>query len=1256
MGQLPSIFETCKPRSEILAGTLPDALFAADLWDVLTGRAHKDYLDPERFFAGTFPTENLKLLLREVAERLSGIEGGNPVFRLETGFGGGKTHSLIASAHIALHGAKLANRLSDYGIRSFPETGLAKVAAFVGENSDPLRGVTIETDGQQITTYTPWGQIALMAGGLPGYAEVKANDLEGSAPSRDALEKSLGVGPRLILIDELILYMARSAALTNEQPRSQVNSQWPTFFQTLFSVAARRPGTVVILTLPSEKDANRKLTADLKQLIPAVLEGVNENEQSSARQVRNLTPTQSTERAAVLARRLFESVDTACVSKVAQAYISYYEQQREAGALIDNRAFEAGYREQIRVGYPFHPEFIRLFSERLADIPEFQATRGALRLVARTIASAWVNKSQLQDILLLQPQQVNLNRSEIRDEVLARLGRSAFERGLEVDVMREQGGTHANSVETGWPWKAATESALVVFLHSLPEGSRGLVPAEVALAVGRPGIDLQYIPTALEQTEKRAWYMRREGDHYLFRARASVNKRYQDRLGELQSHPGEVRDTLDRWIQDVLSGFRDLQVIHFPQDHTALADNAERIRLAVIHYDKECGSVGGGVKLNFVRRLFSATGVNESPRRYRNNLVFLLAESSRVNGLKDAVRSLIAWERVQKDIEHDQKTIALATGTEFRILRDQSRRGATGIPAEFLALESDYGEVTEKLGPQELNVRSKLLEAYRILAFPKGHGDVDDLFSSMGGPALECYRVDFGEVPEDQRQTRRRVRESVEESPILQALRQNQKLVPEATPENPVVLAPAIVKREPLWKLTENRISTEEIWDRIRSEPELPMVLRQTDLLPSFRAGLAVEPDGLWVYYNQAEKKVYGKDGVISVSPVIASDHFLYEPVAAVNGRIIPVVNLSAETLWQRLWPREGSEPKPIVTTMELADAAKQSAHFPVLPERSVLWQALQEGVRENRWVLYLRGGNIAIGAHEMAEWPNLPRIDDSTEFWTYQAALDQRIYPREEGIERTAITAAGVKSQCWPAGKDRIASEELERYARGLWPALNRAVFQEVLRKGLAEGLWGVWKTTAEETFYGVGDAPVPVYFIGEEWILVDLASSLPDDLNGLRPGHGPQPVEASDTPRQALTHVWETLASFPNAHLSRLELTVNNRDALDNTLRATWADRPKQAKVNSALTANGQREAEGLRESVNLSFEGRFEEVSAMLSPIWPFQRVGDLDVSVTVSLVFNPPVPLLDHALDAYRTALMNANQGILHVRAVPTRKGN
>jgi hypothetical protein len=1262
MPSIPSVFQQCTPRPEVLAGELPDSIFAADLWDVVRRKpgTHPDYLDPLRFFASTHPTESLKLLVKDVTERLAGVAGGTPVYRLETGFGGGKTHNLIAAVHAAREGERLADRLHDFRVSNFPASGSVKVAAFVGEDSDPLSGNEHVVDGKKVRTYTPWGQIAALAGGRAGYKEVQANDEQGIAPKRAALESAFGDHAVLVVIDELVLYMARALALKEDQPRSRVNSQWPTFLQTLFTLAAQRPRTVVILTLPSEQDANRKVTGELKQHIATVLDTVDEVSDTAGRQAKNLTPTQSNERAAVLGRRLFERVRADKAGAVAAAFAAYYEAQRKAGVTLDGRAFEPDYAEQIRAGYPFHPELIRLFAERLADIPDFQATRGALRLVARTIRAVWDRKAELRDTPLLQPFHVDLARGEMRDEVLGRLGRTAFARGLEADVVRPEGGTHAGQAEAGWPWKAATEAALVTFLHSLPDGSKGVTASEVALALGRPGVDLAYVPKALEETERRAWYMRREGDHYLFRTRASINKRYQERLAELQQQPAEVKRVLDDWVKEVYSGFSAFQLVPFPADHTAIGDNPDRVRLALVHYDKEVGYVGPGAgeRLNFVKTLYTKSGVDAGPRVYRNNLVFLLPEGTRVQGLKDAVRSLMAWERVQKDIEQEQANLAQAGGSTYPEMRRRASAGSTGVPAEFMALQDDWDRVRALLGDQELNVRTRLLEAYRVLAFPRGGGaDADELFAAKASaPMLECFRVDFGETPE--KGGRRSERRAVAEAPLLQCLRQNHKLVPEASPGDPVVLAPGLIPNPPLWLEGERCLSTEDVWERLRREPELPMVLRQTDLLPSLRAGLTAAPNALWAYYDRAAKRVYTRANATDLSPVISAQHFLYDAAAAVADRILPVREVRPQELWDHLWPKDGTAPAATVPAPRLLEAAKASAHYPVLPDRAVLWQALQEGTRENRWLLYQRGPNLAVGAQEMNEWPGTPRFEDAVEFWTYQAALDQGIYPRKKsgggGPEAHPLTSANVKARCWPAGAAELSTEDVERYARNVWADLSRPRLETVMRDGVRDGTWAAWHKGGDETFFTRDDNPGPQVTVGPAWSLVDPASSLARELDDLRPGRGPQPVVQVGTPREALTAAWDALAAARNVRLAEFVLTVDDRESFDNTLRVAWADRPKAAQVHATLVASGQRVVEGKTEAVSVNYEGRFETLKDLLAPLWPFRGgQGELHVTITVALKFAEPTAVDDVTLGTFRTALVNAGQGQLEARLVPVR---
>lgn len=48
---LPAIFDACRPRADVLAGTIRDDEFMADLSRVVNGTAPADYLDPAAFFS-----------------------------------------------------------------------------------------------------------------------------------------------------------------------------------------------------------------------------------------------------------------------------------------------------------------------------------------------------------------------------------------------------------------------------------------------------------------------------------------------------------------------------------------------------------------------------------------------------------------------------------------------------------------------------------------------------------------------------------------------------------------------------------------------------------------------------------------------------------------------------------------------------------------------------------------------------------------------------------------------------------------------------------------------------------------------------------------------------------------------------------------------------------------------------------------------------------------------------------------------------
>jgi len=92
--------EVAVPHQDVLKGTFQDAEFAVDISLVHQGKASPEYQDGKEFFARTYITEGLRLLLDSVVRRLAG-QGGDPIIQLQTFFGGGKTHAMSGVYHLA---------------------------------------------------------------------------------------------------------------------------------------------------------------------------------------------------------------------------------------------------------------------------------------------------------------------------------------------------------------------------------------------------------------------------------------------------------------------------------------------------------------------------------------------------------------------------------------------------------------------------------------------------------------------------------------------------------------------------------------------------------------------------------------------------------------------------------------------------------------------------------------------------------------------------------------------------------------------------------------------------------------------------------------------------------------------------------------------------------------------------------------------------------------------------------------------------
>ena len=528
------------------------------------------YQDPATFFRNTFPTEGLRTLAREVLGRLSGQEPTNsPFVRLETSFGGGKTHNLIALYHLANGGGQAAlDAAAGHTARGAPAGSIVPgpdwlpadrwpVAGVVGSDLDPTEGI----DHGGIRTRTLWGELAWQLGARDGadaaaaiFEHVRRSDQALISPGTQALERVVGDGPALIMLDEFARHLRAAKAVTTENRESNLAEQTVAFLMTLIEFAAGRENIVFVLTLADSSDAFGAETSDLVHVVEA--------RKVAARHERVISPADESEIAPIVRHRLFESFDKSAAVETADSYRAYYRELAEREAEIPERVLRANFHEEMVTNYPFHPELFTVLNRKVATIPHFQKTRGALRLLARMIRSLWQERPQ--DASVIAPYHIDLGDEGILNDLTSRLDRPVFRNVAQADISSGRAGAPAHAEKLDERWRAEGKPpygrrlATSIFVHSLSHGiATGVELADLLVATLQPGDDPQHLRRTLEraQGEERAaageafWFLHWDGRLYLFKTEPSLEKVVQDEL----SLVGTVRakEEMDRRIQRV---------------------------------------------------------------------------------------------------------------------------------------------------------------------------------------------------------------------------------------------------------------------------------------------------------------------------------------------------------------------------------------------------------------------------------------------------------------------------------------------------------------------------------------------------------------------------------------------------------------------------------------------------------------------------------------------------------------------------------
>jgi len=684
--------EVISPHEDVLEGSFQEAAFAADLTQVVREIAPPEYQDPARFFERTVITEGMSLLLQSVVKRLSG-KGGDPVVQLQTAFGGGKTHTMMAVLHVA------SGKVPASDMPGVPELlAKAKVKALVRAKVAVLDGNALSpsqprTDAgpsgsggargaKPVTRNTLWGELAFQLGGADGYALVALADRDGTSPGKDVLATLFEThGPAVILMDEAVAYL-RQLEPGKSYAGGTYNSNL-SFLQALTEAASRVPTAMVLASLPESRmevgDALGVQALDAIQKVFGRIEAV-------------WKPVGADEACEIVRRRLFGPVtDPRGRDEACRAFAAMYAEDAEK---FPPEARDAAYLRRLEASYPVHPEVFERLYQDWSTLPKFQRTRGVLRLMARLVHSLW--RENNRDLLIL-PGSIPLDDLSVRNELIKYLPA-----GWDPIVDKDIDGTNASprTLDDTTPalggMQACRRAARTIFLGSAPsvgvQAVRGIGIERVRLGSAQPGQSVGKYDDALRRLGDRLHYLYTGNDRYWFDLRPNLRREMEERMlryeNGLHVHP-EIEARLQKLVRVSLCS-----AVHVFRDKKDIPDKIE-LRLVVLspdqpHKFRDFTSAA-------VRAASDILGKHgDKPREFQNRLLFLAADGGSVGTLREQVRRVLAWQSIVDD-------------------------------AEELNLDKHHEkEAKRSLDDAQKRVEGSLRETYRMLLVPMQDPDADE--------------------------------------------------------------------------------------------------------------------------------------------------------------------------------------------------------------------------------------------------------------------------------------------------------------------------------------------------------------------------------------------------------------------------------------------------------------------------------------------------------------------------------------------------
>lgn len=644
-------YAVATPHEDIREGRLAEAIFAANVWAVVQGTAPEIYLDPEEFFRKTYLTTGLTTVLNRVAGALRrNGEVGDRIISLQTAFGGGKTHTLVALWHLAKYADRLEGSPHSDGLRRaiggrFPEK-VKGVAVFTNQTCDATQGRRV-ADGVHLRTL--WGELAYQLGGKELYERVRANDESQRVPQGLFFEILQAAAPCLILLDELADYCVGAAAVPVGD--TSLADQTVSFIQQLTESVQQVPGVVVVATLPASKHEVAQSEKGQEAFVTL--------EKRFQRLGADVKPVADEEIYEVVRARLFESIapDTApdYPKKVAQAYQSMYAAH---SGEVPPEAARNTYREQLERAYPFHPLLIDALYTRWGSHPDFQRTRGVLRLLASIVGDLWKRRQGSTETQhLIQPCHVRWSVDALQ-AALTRLWGPAYQSVAAADVIGERSNAGIFDEERGGDYRSESigkglGSAIILGSFGGQGGRSGFSARDLKLACSRQGLNWSYTDGALLELENRCFYLHTVtsgslGKRYWYGTKPTLNKlvvQYRQQSAKEDFGEEILEDLRADSQKSPMAGATWRVVVNPAED----LPEQKSLTLLILPPSLAWDENGGAKDVVQARVKAISTRCGGRDRLYRNTLLFLVGTTRGLSKLRQAYREQAALEGVRAD-------------------------------------------------------------------------------------------------------------------------------------------------------------------------------------------------------------------------------------------------------------------------------------------------------------------------------------------------------------------------------------------------------------------------------------------------------------------------------------------------------------------------------------------------------------------------------------------------------------------------------